>query len=89
MLAFVWGNHLFILRVGVENQPDKKNSNKKGVQLQFVKMGEWKCRDSIVGIQWINRQVKKKENKDHGNEYHFLNDNIINRFWYCLLPTKK
>jgi hypothetical protein len=52
-------------------------------------MGEWKCRDSIVGIQWINRQVKKKENKDHGNEYHFLNDNIINRFWYCLLPTKK
>lgn len=76
MLAFAWGNHLFILRVAVENSntstkptangrskaiasppPITPKSGKKGVSLDFVKVGEWKCKDAIVGIQWINRQI--------------------------------
>ncbi|KAI9250799.1 Golgi CORVET complex core vacuolar protein 8-domain-containing protein [Helicostylum pulchrum] len=72
MLAFAWGNHLFILRVSVDNNepskvavngrsrattPPPPKSNKKGVNLEFVKIGEWKCKDAIVGIQWINRQI--------------------------------
>lgn len=74
MLAFAWGNHLFILRVSVDNNDNSKivvngrsrattppppppKPTKKGVHLEFVKIGEWKCKDAIVGIQWINRQV--------------------------------
>ncbi|RCI03453.1 Vacuolar protein sorting-associated protein 8, partial [Rhizopus stolonifer] len=71
MLAFAWGNHLFILRVCVnhENKQPVTNGrvpripttppkvNKKGVTLEFVKVGEWICKDAIVGIQWINRQI--------------------------------
>lgn len=83
MLAFAWGNHLFILRVAVENSntstkptangrskviasppPITPKSGKKGVSLDFVKVGEWKCKDAIVGIQWINRQVKSFEGKN-------------------------
>lgn len=75
MLAFAWGDHLFILRVSVDNDTPKIVANngrsrtpppppapkpaKKGVHLEFVKIGEYKCKDAIVGIQWINRQVKK------------------------------
>lgn len=71
MLAFAWGNHLFILRVSVDHEnkqmtvngrmarvPTQPKSNKKGTNLQFVKAGEWKCKDAIVGIQWINKQVQ-------------------------------
>lgn len=77
MLAFAWGNHLFILRVSVDSNdspkvavngrtrvttpppppPPPPKSSKKGLNLEFVKIGEWKCKDAIVGIQWINRQV--------------------------------
>ncbi|KAI8355142.1 Golgi CORVET complex core vacuolar protein 8-domain-containing protein [Blakeslea trispora] len=73
MLAFAWGNHLFILRVVVEQEnkqksqnnrapristpPQKPNAGKKGLSLEFVKVGEWKCKEAIVGIQWINRQI--------------------------------
>lgn len=74
MLAFAWGNHLFILRVSVSSNQDVKQShtngrgprlpatplpkpNKKGTNLEFVKIGEWKCKEAIVGVQWINRQV--------------------------------
>ncbi|KAI7867172.1 Golgi CORVET complex core vacuolar protein 8-domain-containing protein [Spinellus fusiger] len=69
MLAFSWGNNLFIIRVGVET-PDTKlqtstrtgrpsitAKSKKGSKLEFVKLGEWRCRDPIVSIQWINRQI--------------------------------
>jgi hypothetical protein len=71
MLAFAWGNHLFILRVSVnhDNKPLAANgriqrvptppkSNKKGTNLEFVKVGEWKCKEAIVSIQWINKQVR-------------------------------
>jgi hypothetical protein len=77
MLAFAWGNHLFILRVSVDNSdgskitatangrsrvttttpPPTPKASKKGLTLEFFKVGEWKCRDAIVGIQWINRQI--------------------------------
>ncbi|KAI7897400.1 Golgi CORVET complex core vacuolar protein 8-domain-containing protein [Mucor mucedo] len=73
MLAFAWGDHLFILRVSVDNDTPKIVVNngrsrtpppppapkpaKKGVHLEFVKIGEYKCKDAIVGIQWINRQI--------------------------------
>lgn len=83
MLAFAWGNHLFILRVSVDNQDNTKPtatangrspvpsssattttppstpkaSKKGGIHLEFIKVGEWKCKDAIVGIQWINRQI--------------------------------
>ncbi|KAI8145911.1 Golgi CORVET complex core vacuolar protein 8-domain-containing protein [Fennellomyces sp. T-0311] len=67
MLAFSWGNHLLILRVGIEN-PDiphtggrgsrnTANKSKRGSKLEFIKHGEYKCRDVIVGLQWINRQI--------------------------------
>ena len=70
MLAFTWGNHLFILRVGVESNDKATSTNrtarnaignksKRGNKLEFIKHGEWKCRDVIVGMQWINRQVNK------------------------------
>lgn len=75
MLAFAWGNHLFILRVSVSsNNQDTKQpqtngrgprlptpsprANKKGTNLEFIKIGEWKCKEAIVGVQWINRQVR-------------------------------
>ena len=69
MLAFSWGNHLTILRVGIENPDNSQtsnratrkassNKNKRGSKLEFTKYGEYKCRDVIVGLQWINRQVK-------------------------------
>ncbi|KAL7316971.1 hypothetical protein PS15m_003385 [Mucor circinelloides] len=74
MLAFAWGNHLFILRVSVSsNNQDTKQpqtngrgprlptpspkANKKGTNLEFIKIGEWKCKEAIVGVQWINRQI--------------------------------
>ncbi|KAG0190180.1 Vacuolar protein sorting-associated protein 8 [Apophysomyces sp. BC1034] len=68
MLAFSWGNHLCILRVGVENADSIRQNgrtqrasigskNKRGTKLEFVKLGDWKCRDSIVGLHWINRQI--------------------------------
>lgn len=76
MLAFAWGNHLFILRVSVSNNsnqdskqahtngrgprlptPPAPKANKKGTHLEFIKIGEWKCKEAIVGVQWINRQI--------------------------------
>lgn len=63
MLAFAWGNHLFIFQVSAEsNMTVKARSNTKttkhAVNLEFIQIGEWKCKEPIVGIQWINRQVK-------------------------------
>lgn len=55
MLAFAWGNHLFILRVSQNGRPLKK-----GAQLEFVKVGEWKSKEAIVSIQWINRQASTR-----------------------------
>lgn len=83
MLAFTWGNHLFILRVGVESNDKTASTNrgarnaignksKRGNKLEFIKHGEWKCRDVIVGMQWINRQVRKKE--------------LFSCWFLCILP---
>ncbi|KAL9548901.1 hypothetical protein MBANPS3_005466 [Mucor bainieri] len=94
MLAFAWGNHLFILCVRVSSSsssssndakqthangrgrlplsaaaaaaapspppaapPPAPKASKKGTHLEFVKIGEWKCKEAIVGVQWINRQI--------------------------------
>ncbi|KAI8991762.1 Golgi CORVET complex core vacuolar protein 8-domain-containing protein [Mycotypha africana] len=68
MLAFSWGKQLFILRVLVENEGKATTAkgkvrsipgpnNKKGRALDFVKISDWECAESIVGIQWINRQI--------------------------------
>ncbi|KAG1124197.1 hypothetical protein G6F42_009846 [Rhizopus arrhizus] len=62
MLAFAWGNHLFIFQVSAEsNMTVKARSNTKttkhAVNLEFIQIGEWKCKEPIVGIQWINRQI--------------------------------
>ncbi|CAO3646628.1 unnamed protein product [Cunninghamella blakesleeana] len=64
MLAFAWGNHLFILRVGIESIEPQRPTNrfrspkpKRGTKLEFIKLGEKQLDDSIVGIQWINRQI--------------------------------
>ncbi|KAI9316979.1 Golgi CORVET complex core vacuolar protein 8-domain-containing protein [Dichotomocladium elegans] len=68
ILAFSWGNHLFILRVGIENaekpilgtrnsRSSAGSKSKRGSKLEYIKYGEWKCRDAIVGMQWINRQI--------------------------------
>lgn len=67
MLAFAWGNHLFIFQISVESNTtakasEKARSNTKAtkyaVNLEFIQVGEWKCKEPIVSIQWINRQVK-------------------------------
>ncbi|KAG1360274.1 hypothetical protein G6F62_000126 [Rhizopus arrhizus] len=66
MLAFAWGNHLFILRVCIESNRSAKTNQKarsntksavRGVNLDFVKFGEWKSKEPIVNIKWINRQI--------------------------------
>ncbi|KAI9280667.1 Golgi CORVET complex core vacuolar protein 8-domain-containing protein [Sporodiniella umbellata] len=64
ILAFAWGNHLFILRVCVashiHNKTDKKkrtNNTKRAPGLDFIKVGEWKNKEPIVGIKWINKQI--------------------------------
>ncbi|KAI8979992.1 Golgi CORVET complex core vacuolar protein 8-domain-containing protein [Pilobolus umbonatus] len=73
MLAFSWGNHLFIIHVSAEKtgenssqttnkfsrptRPPLTKSTKRSLSLEFVRMGEWKCREAIVGIQWINKQI--------------------------------
>jgi hypothetical protein len=69
MLAFAWGNHLFILRVCIESNKSAKTNQKarsntksavRGVNLDFVKLGEWKSKEPIVNIKWINRQVRSR-----------------------------
>ncbi|CEP17473.1 hypothetical protein [Parasitella parasitica] len=35
-------------------KPNKKGSANN---LEFVKIGEWKCKEAIVNVQWINRQI--------------------------------
>ncbi|CAO3662203.1 unnamed protein product [Rhizopus stolonifer] len=64
ILAFAWGKNLFILRVCMEsntsnksNQRVRPNNTKRGINLDFVKVGEWKSREPIVSIKWINRQI--------------------------------
>lgn len=89
-LAFSWGNHLVILRVGMASLtpeplptakrgstngknngrntstgktaestsvPTNTKKNFKNLRLDFVKLGEWRGKHSIVGLQWVNRQV--------------------------------
>lgn len=71
MLAFSWNRHLYIFQVlkatgqiqesgSALLSPDRKpvpEANGKSPKLDFVKMGDWICREGIVGIQWVRPQV--------------------------------
>ncbi|CAO3585498.1 unnamed protein product [Absidia cylindrospora] len=69
MLAYAWGNHLFILRVGVSMVESQRSpgrfrtpmnvggKNKRGTKLHFPKPAECQLDDVIIGLQWINRQI--------------------------------
>ncbi|KAI8352952.1 Golgi CORVET complex core vacuolar protein 8-domain-containing protein [Mortierella sp. GBAus27b] len=70
-LAFSWNRHLFIFQIVKSSgqapsttatllSPDRKtapDANGKTPKLDFVKVGDWICRDGIVGIQWIRPQI--------------------------------
>ncbi|KAG0213897.1 Vacuolar protein sorting-associated protein 8 [Mortierella sp. GBA30] len=71
MLAFSWNRHLYIFQmvraVGQPSSttthlsPDRKPvpemMNGKNSKLDFVKVGDWICREGIVGIQWVRPQI--------------------------------
>ncbi|KAG0292451.1 Vacuolar protein sorting-associated protein 8 [Linnemannia gamsii] len=71
MLAFSWNRHLYIFQVlkatgqlqesgSAHFSPDRKavpEANGKSPKLDFVKMGDWICREGIVGIQWVRPQI--------------------------------
>ncbi|KAF9354989.1 Vacuolar protein sorting-associated protein 8 [Mortierella sp. AD094] len=73
MLAFSWNRHLFIFQVlkatgqassptPTHLSPERKpaadmNGNGKSPKLDFVKVGDWVCREGIVGIQWVRPQI--------------------------------
>ncbi|KAF9168823.1 Vacuolar protein sorting-associated protein 8 [Mortierella sp. AD011] len=71
MLAFSWNRRLFILQVlkttghgssptPTHLSPERKptvDMNGKNSKLDFVKVGDWVCREGIVGIQWVRPQI--------------------------------
>ncbi|KAK3829853.1 MAG: Golgi CORVET complex core vacuolar protein 8-domain-containing protein [Linnemannia elongata] len=71
MLAFSWNRHLYIFQVlkatgqsqesgSVHLTPDRKaapEANGKTPKLDFIKIGDWICREGIVGIQWVRPQI--------------------------------
>lgn len=71
ILAFSWNRHLYIFQVvksagqtpsmtTTHLSPERKAipDNGKTPKLDFVKVGDWICREGIVGIQWVRSQVK-------------------------------
>ncbi|KAF9933290.1 Vacuolar protein sorting-associated protein 8 [Linnemannia zychae] len=71
LLAFSWNRHLYIFQVlkssgqsngsgSVHLSPERKatpENNGKSPRLDFVKVGDWICREGIVGIQWVRPQI--------------------------------
>ncbi|KAF9568372.1 Vacuolar protein sorting-associated protein 8 [Mortierella alpina] len=71
MLAFSWNRHLYIFQVvkasgqiptstATHLSPERKpvqEANSKNSKLDFVKVGDWICREGIVGIQWVRPQI--------------------------------
>ncbi|KAF9949559.1 Vacuolar protein sorting-associated protein 8 [Mortierella alpina] len=71
MLAFSWNRHLYIFQVvkasgqtpvstATHLSPERKPAqevNGKNSKLDFVKIGDWICREGIVGIQWVRPQI--------------------------------
>ncbi|KAF9919403.1 Vacuolar protein sorting-associated protein 8 [Lobosporangium transversale] len=71
LLAYSWNRHLYILQVCKRaNQsaepsstylsPDKKpvaEPTSKELRLEFAVVGDWICREGIVGIQWVRSQI--------------------------------
>ncbi|KAF9365241.1 Vacuolar protein sorting-associated protein 8 [Mortierella sp. NVP85] len=70
ILAFSWNRHLYIFQVvksagqtpsmtATHLSPERKAipDNGKTPKLDFVKVGDWICREGIVGIQWVRPQI--------------------------------
>ncbi|KAF9183247.1 Vacuolar protein sorting-associated protein 8 [Haplosporangium sp. Z 767] len=70
MLAFSWNRHLYIFQVikAVGQAPgsathlssDRRQpaeTNGKTPKLDFIRVGDWICREGIVGIQWVRPQI--------------------------------
>lgn len=77
LLAFSWGKDLFLLSVQAHQV-----ETRRAIQLKFVQLGERKIKESIVSIQWINRQVIQKK-------YQVLHQPFFFRYLSCLLQMKK
>ncbi|KAF9585028.1 Vacuolar protein sorting-associated protein 8 [Lunasporangiospora selenospora] len=71
LLAFSWNRHLYIFQVlrgaghhsttsAMHLSPDRRSGtevNGKTPRLDFIKVGDWICREGIVGIQWVRPQI--------------------------------
>ncbi|KAF9216835.1 Vacuolar protein sorting-associated protein 8 [Podila verticillata] len=71
MLAFSWNRHLYIVQVGkavgaangsgsgahLSSERKPVEANGKSPRLEFVNVGDWICREGIVGIQWVRPQI--------------------------------
>nr|CAG8490775.1 4813_t:CDS:10 [Entrophospora candida] len=59
LLAYSWGNHLHIVTVtSASSYSDASNKKKRRPdrenRLEFIKIGEWKAKNGIVGLQWLS-----------------------------------
>ncbi|KAF9436335.1 Vacuolar protein sorting-associated protein 8 [Entomortierella beljakovae] len=71
MLAFSWNRRLYIFQVlkgtgqalsptPTHLSPERKpapDTNGKSSKFDFVKVGDWACREGIVGLQWVRPQI--------------------------------
>ncbi|CAG8462142.1 3794_t:CDS:10 [Diversispora eburnea] len=62
LLAFSWGSHLILIKVTVAPPvfPEiftKRRKNERDVRLEYIKIGEWKAPNGIVGLQWLSSQI--------------------------------
>ncbi|KAG0328132.1 Vacuolar protein sorting-associated protein 8 [Dissophora globulifera] len=67
LLAFSWNRHLYIFQIvkttgqgPTHLGPDRKpvsEANARSPKFDFVKVGDWVCREGIVGIQWVRPQI--------------------------------
>ncbi|GES89751.1 golgi complex component [Rhizophagus clarus] len=62
LLAFSWGNHLTILKItavplSAAELSKKRRRPEHDVKLEFTRVGDWKSRNGIVALQWLNSQI--------------------------------
>lgn len=55
-LAYSWSNILTVLELTVE-EPEPSEDPNRPPALRFRAKSRWECNETIVGVQWINRQV--------------------------------
>ncbi|RHZ52600.1 hypothetical protein Glove_460g50 [Diversispora epigaea] len=61
-LAFSWGSHLILIKITVAPPafPEistKRRKNERDVRLEYIKIGEWRAPNGIVGLQWLSSQI--------------------------------